>query len=78
MADDNRSGGKDAPRDYDTPKTPEGTPPVIRPDNPEKSGGTDKKAREELEKRQRRRTNREGAGEEELDSMNPETLLPPD
>ncbi|KPP91238.1 MAG: hypothetical protein ACOCYR_04965 [Erythrobacter sp.] len=70
------------PRDYDTPETPEGTPPVIRPDREEErieqAQGTDREAREKLEKRQRRRADREGAGEQELDSMRPETLFPPD
>ena len=70
-------------RDYDKPETPEGTPPVIRPDSAkDRQGtdreGTDREAREKLEERQRKREDREGAGEEELDSMRPETLFPPD
>jgi hypothetical protein len=81
MADESRPDPKTA-RDYDTPKTPEGTPPVIRSDadakEQEKGKGTDEEAREEFEKRQRRREDQEGAGEEELDSMRPETLFPPD
>ncbi|MEE4206598.1 MAG: hypothetical protein V2I39_09905 [Erythrobacter sp.] len=77
-----KNESRDHPRDYDTPETPEGTPPVIRSEKAEKrieeEQGTDREAREKLEKRQRERTDREGAGEEELDSMKPETLFPPD
>jgi len=78
MPDENRPDPKAAQRDYDTPKTPEGTPPVISPDSEEKPQATDREAREKLENRQRSRAEREGAGEEELDSMKPETLFPPD
>lgn len=69
---------RDHPRDYDTPATPEGTPPVIRPEEGDADKETDDEAREALEKRQREREDREGAGEEELDSIKPETLFPPD
>lgn len=91
MADRKDAKGSDPrehPRDYDTPTTPEGTPPVIRPGDDDEdeddrqerreAEGTDGDARESLERRQRERTDREGAGEDELDSMKPETLFPPD
>lgn len=69
------------PRDYETPRTPEGTPPVIRPDDGEEASenahDTADAARKALEKRQRKRADREGAGEEELDSTRPERGLPP-
>ncbi|QIQ86939.1 hypothetical protein [Erythrobacter sp.] len=81
MADDKTAphdNPREHPRDYDTPETPEGTPPVIRSGESGTEEDTDDEAREMVEKRQRDREDREGAGEEELDSMKPETLFPPD
>ncbi|MEQ8412443.1 MAG: hypothetical protein RIC51_01140 [Erythrobacter sp.] len=81
MADDSNDPRKH-PRDYDEPRTPEGTPPVVQPGEEGKKKKTgrepDDAARKGLEKRQRERADHEGAGEEELDSMRPETLFPPD
>ena len=84
---DRRSENARAARDYDTPKMPEATPPVISADrdtsgNESEGSGADQsnraRAARKLEQRQKDRSSREGSGEEELDSMTPETLFPPD
>ena len=84
---DRRSDNARAPHDYDTPRTPEATPPVISSDRDtgdDDSEGTESerseraRAARKLEQRQKERSTREGSGEEELDSMTPETLFPPD
>lgn len=76
-------------RKYEEAEPPKGTPPQIsnaakanaRGEDEHESAEKDKattKANQKLSRKLDRKNKRDGAGERELDSMKPETLLPPD